>query len=307
MKIAALTSVITINVLELFMLYSYTIPNILFYTLPIAYFIALVISLSKLSSEYELIVITSFGLNPLKILKIFLPMTLLLSVALVVVSVGLIPKTKFLTNQMLSVKKKEANFNIKSSEFGQKFGDWMIYITDKNEKTYSDVKLFKTENFTDQFIVSKNAVLRNSDGELTFTLNEGKLFYINPKELNQINFETMLIGDSIANNSSEVFTTPFEYWATKLSLNQTTDKFVFFILVSIFPLVSLFLVIAFGYFNPRYEKNRSLPYAIVFVVLYYFLADYSSKHFYYVALYTIPFLWSALCYYVYMKKIKQVY
>lgn len=68
-RIAALTSVITMNVVELFTLYLYSVPNILFYTLPISFFIALVIALGKLSSEYELIVITSFGLNPTKIFK----------------------------------------------------------------------------------------------------------------------------------------------------------------------------------------------------------------------------------------------
>ena len=71
-KIASLTSIITINFFELFTLYSYVIPQIIFYTMPISFFISLVITLSKLASEYELTVITSFGLNPVKILKIFL-------------------------------------------------------------------------------------------------------------------------------------------------------------------------------------------------------------------------------------------
>ena len=74
-----------------------------------------------------------------------MPLTLLLSIFLLVVSVGLIPKTKFLTKQFLDVKKKEANFNIKASEFGQKFGDWLIYINGKDDKSYEGVKLFKTD------------------------------------------------------------------------------------------------------------------------------------------------------------------
>ena len=68
-KIASLTSVIQINFFELLELFSYSAPKILFYTLPISVFVSLVLTLSKLSSEYELIVITSFGLNPIKILK----------------------------------------------------------------------------------------------------------------------------------------------------------------------------------------------------------------------------------------------
>ncbi len=81
---------------QLFFLYS---TNIIF-------FISLVITLAKLSSEYELIVITSFGLNPLKILKIFFPITLILSISLVIISIGLIPKAKFLNERFLDQKKK---------------------------------------------------------------------------------------------------------------------------------------------------------------------------------------------------------
>ncbi len=51
-KIAALTSVITMNIFELFQLYTYVIPSIIFYTAPISFFVSLVLTLSKLSSEY---------------------------------------------------------------------------------------------------------------------------------------------------------------------------------------------------------------------------------------------------------------
>lgn len=120
-KIAALTSVITINFIELLRLYSYMMPTIIFYTLPVSFFISLAITLSKLSNEYELIVVTSFGLNPLKILKLFLPITFFVSLSLVVISLGLIPKAKYENEVFMDKKKAEANFNIKASEFGQNF------------------------------------------------------------------------------------------------------------------------------------------------------------------------------------------
>ena len=43
---------------------------------PYHIFISLAISVSKLSSEYEMAVITAFGVNPIKIIKLFLPITL---------------------------------------------------------------------------------------------------------------------------------------------------------------------------------------------------------------------------------------
>ena len=306
-KIASLTSIITINFLELFTLYAYVIPQILFYTIPISFFISLVITLSKLSSEYELTVITSFGLNPVKILKIFLPLTLVLSSALLVISVGLIPKTKFLTKQFLDAKTKEANFNIKASEFGQKFGDWLIYIDSKEDKVYNEVKLFKTEKGKEQFILSKTAVLNNDKGDLSFKLNTGKAFYIDELEVNQINFVSMYINDSIAGSKLGIFTTTYDYWKDRLKRNVDIDDLSFFVLTSLFPVLSLFLVITFGYFNPRYEKNRAVSYSLVAVVLYYVLIKVIGDSILLHALYLIPTLWLVGTYILYTKTVKKEY
>jgi len=306
-KIASLTSIITINFFELFTLYSYVIPQILFYTMPISFFISLVITLSKLASEYELTVITSFGLNPLRILKVFLPVTFVLSMALLFISVGLIPKTKFLTKQFLDVKKKEANFNIKASEFGQKFGDWLIYIQGKEDKTYSEIKLFKTEQGKDQFILSKTAVLNNDKGDLSFKLNNGKAFFMDEIEINQIDFKSMHINDSIAGSGQGIFTTTYNFWETRLKRGSDVDDFTFFILTSLFPVLSLFLVVTFGYFNPRYEKNRAVMYSLVSIVFYYVIVkaidDKISLH----ILYVVPLIWLGLTYTLYTRTVKKEY
>lgn len=307
MKIASLTSIITMDFFELFTLYVYVIPQITFYTMPISFFLSLVITLAKLASEYELTVITSFGLNPITILKVFLPVTFVLSLLLVVISVGLIPKTKFLTKQFLDVKKKEANFNIKASEFGQKFGNWLIYINGKDGKVYEEVKLFKTDEKNDQFIVSKTAVLDNDKGALSFKLQDGKAFIIDEKELNQINFESMYINDSIADTQIGIFTDSYSFWKDNISKNVDIDDLTFFILTSIFPLVSLFLVITFGYFNPRYEKNKAVFYSLISVVVYYVLIKAIGDKILLHAIYIIPIIWISGTYLLYSKTIKKEY
>ena len=57
-KIAALTSIITINFAELFSLFAYVMPQIIFYTMPISFFLSLVITnslkLSDISSNSQL-------------------------------------------------------------------------------------------------------------------------------------------------------------------------------------------------------------------------------------------------------------
>ncbi|NVJ54370.1 MAG: YjgP/YjgQ family permease [Campylobacteraceae bacterium] len=306
-KIAALTSVITMNVLELLRLYLYVIPTIVFYTLPISFFVSLVITLGKLSSEYELIVITSFGLNPLRILKIFLPVTVALTLSLLFISVGLIPKAKFLNERFLEQKQKEANFNIKASEFGQKFGKWLIYIDSKSDKTYEEVKLFKTENNKDQFIISENAKLVNDQGKLSFKLFEGKSFLIDNEELNQIDYKRLDINDSVSKNNQGFFLDSYDFWIKELSANGKRDKFSFYILTSFFPLMSLFLVVAFGYYNPRYDKNKAVSYAMVSVVAFYILLEVLTDKFLLNSLFILPTIWIISTYFIYVKTIKQQY
>ncbi|MFW3344329.1 LptF/LptG family permease [Aliarcobacter butzleri] len=306
-KISALTAIITVNFFELFRIFSYTIPDIIFYTMPISFFISMVITLSKLSSEYELTVITSFGLNPFKILKIFLPLTLLLTLLLLVVSVGLIPKTDFERKQFVNIKKNEANFNIKSGEFGQKFGDWLIFINDKKNNLYEDVKLLKVQNDNDQFVISKNAVLDNDKGVLSIRLDEGKAFLIEKEEFNQINYEAMYINDSISAAKTTVFTTTYDYWKDNIKNKVDLDDLTFFILTSFFPLMSLFLVITFGYFNPRYEKNRAIMYSLISIVLYYVLIKSIGDKIFLHTLYIIPILWLSGTYFLYSKTIKKEY
>ncbi len=306
-KIASLTSVITINVFELFQLYFYVVPTILFYTLPISFFISLVITLSKLSSEYELIVITSFGLKPLKIVKIFFPITFILSLALVVVSVGLIPKMQYLNKIFIKQKEKEANFNIRASEFGQKFGNWLIYISSKEDKVYKDVKLLKITEQEDQFVIANNAKLTNDNGEFSFQLSKGRSFNIKNEEFNQINYEKMIIKDSISKDRYAQFTTSYEYWKKWLSLGEDIDKFTFYILTSFFPFLSLFLVVSFGYFNPRYEKNKAVGLALVFVVLYYIFMKVLTEKLLLHSLYLVPLCWGFMSYFYYTKTVKKRY
>ena len=61
---------------------------------------------------------------------------------------SLIPKTKYLKESMLNTKKKEASFNIKDSQFGQKFGKWMVYIEKKRLNKYHNIKLYMGKSKT---------------------------------------------------------------------------------------------------------------------------------------------------------------
>lgn len=306
-KIATLTSIIKIDFFELVLFYTYSLPKILFYTFPISLFISYLLAFSRLSSEYELIVITSLGLKPTTFIKFLLPITLISSVMMLVISLGLIPKADYLNDLLLEQKKKEASFNIKASQFGQKFGDWLIYIDKDDKLTYEGVKLFKDmkEENAYQFIISDKAQAQNSKGELDLTLFDGVTTRFG-SVVNQVNFEKMFITDTLGDLKVEKFNNSFDYWKARLdaSINR---NFIIYILFSIFPLICLPLVISFGFYNPRYEKNNGMKYAIITISIFTIFIVYGSKVLGTNTIF-VTFLGILLInYFMYQKKIKKLY
>jgi lipopolysaccharide export system permease protein len=188
-----------------------------------------------------------------------------------------------------------------------KFGDWLIYINKKDENIYKGVTLFKSEKNSENFIVSDEALLENEKNHLSFKLINGKVFAIEDKELSQIDYKNMYINDSIANTDIENFDTSYKFWKKALKNSKDIDDFSFYILSSIFPLISLFLVIVFGYFNPRYEKNRAVAYSVLAVVIYFILIKYIGERLLLHSLYIIPTIWIIASYILYSKTIKKEY
>ena len=305
-KIASLTSVIQINFLELLELFSYSVPTILFYTLPISIFIGLVLTLSKLSSEYELIVITSFGLNPIKILKLFLPTLLLSTFLLLFLSLALIPKVDYMKSAFLEKKKTEAQFNINASEYGQAFGNWLIYVNEEKKGKYKDIVLFQQEAKSDTFIIAGKASMSNEASTLSLNLDDGKAFTITDK-INQINFKEMTI-NTIIKTSTNINTIEdlIVYWQDMFTDDGKLSDFIFYILSSIYSIISIFFAIYIGYYNPRYEKNHSTLLAIAFTTTFFILTlklSYTGL----LTLFYIPSIWILISVYLYYSKIRKQY
>ena len=306
-KIASLTSIIQINFLELLELYSYSVPKILFYTLPICVFVSLVLTLSKLSSEYELIVITSFGLNPIKILKLIFPTILLSAILLLLLSLVLMPKADYMKETFLQNKKSEAQFNIKASEYGQAFGKWLIYVNEEDKGNYKDIVLFQQENNTDTFIISKYATMNNDGSSLSLNLDIGKALSFTEK-INQVDFKTMIINNELKSSTNiNTLDDLILYWKDMLVSKSKEAEFSFAILASIFPLLSVLLIIYIGYYNPRYQKNRSTLLAIALTTVFLIISHRASKEFGLVTLAFIPTLWVMISVYIYNYKVKPHY
>lgn len=306
-RIASLTSVITISFPELAYLFLLAIPNILYYTLPVTFFISMVMTFSKLSTDYELMVLTSFGQSPLKLLKIILPLSFLFSLATFFVAFILIPQSDYLTKAFVAKKQQEAEFNIKPSEYGQSFGPWYIYVSDKQDKKYYDITLFQPTKNQDIFIKSKTADVSNEKNVMGLKLYDGSLYTIT-KSMKQIDFAQMDINNQIKQNKTvRSLGEITQYWIDYKNNDARLRVMIKNILVSLLPLISVLFFLSFGYYNPRYEKSNSTIYAIGLVVIYFIVLRYIADQKDLTLIYILPLIWFASSILLYRKKVLPYY
>ena len=166
-KLATYTAVIQLTFFEMLKLYMFVLPEILFYTLPVTFFISATLTLFRLSNDNEMIVIFALGIKPEFLVKTLFKPALLLSLLLAFDFFILFPHATVLSSNFISYKKSEAKFNIKASEFGNNFGNWLLYVGKNNEDgTFGDVFLFNKEKDDEILINAKNAEVINQKGVL---------------------------------------------------------------------------------------------------------------------------------------------
>ena len=93
-RVATITSIIQISIFEMFKLYLFIIPDLLFYTLPLSFFIGGVITFNKFSFNSEMIVFFSLGIAPHRIVLILFKLGILITILLLFISLIIIPHTK---------------------------------------------------------------------------------------------------------------------------------------------------------------------------------------------------------------------
>lgn len=302
-KLAAYTAVIQLSLWEMAKLYFFIVPELLFYTLPISFFVASTLTLFKLSNDNEIVVLFSLGIHPKILLRIFLKHALLLSMILLFTFFVLFPHAKVLSRNYINYKKSEAKFNLSASEFGHKFGDWLLYIGKENvDNTYSDVILFnKNQEEEEVLIKAKNAEIINDSGVLRLKLSSGEGYSYSQKKFTQIDFKTMFINNT---TKTDLYTyrAPYDYWFTYNNPGKT-KMLITDILFSLFPILSLFLVISFGVVHVRHQKGKIYLVLFLSILIYDILAVGLQPILSY---YTIPLLiitWLITTYLIYKKTI----
>ncbi len=273
-KIDQITSIIKITFLELGKLYIFILPRIIIYTFPLVFFIAIALSLVKMSKDNEISVIFSFGVSPKKITKIFFILSLATSLFLLVNALFLVPISKQLYKNFVDVKKAEAKLNITAMEFGQKFSNWLVFINKSNKQnSFQNIVMYSKEKNREDFIISKSAAIENDKGALNLNLTDGKAFMIEKDSIKQTDYKAMKIYNS---KNLEITQSKgvLSYWLKALKDRGRAKDFATFILISIFPLFTFLIAVSIGIFNPRYERSNAYLYIFITIFSYYVIMYY---------------------------------
>jgi len=256
-KISALTSQIQISFGELLTLYSYSIPDIIFYTLPISFVTALANVLLKLSQSNELIALYALGLKANKVLKSLLMLGILFSILLASISFLAMPLSKQLYKEFKNSKKSEAKLNIVAGKLGQKFGNYYIYVKENKEDKFQDIVIYnRTNKNEEQFFSSQTGNLNKTNGVTSLLLNDGYGYTYTKEKLQQSKYKSLEVYDAQQSKAFE-FEDILTHWSKAKTDIKILHRALFFIFVSLIPLLSVYLIASYSMINPRYQANRS--------------------------------------------------
>lgn len=275
-RIASLSSKISLDGYEILELFSFFAPEILFYTIPLSFIAALTATLMRLSEDNELIALFSFGLTPVKLLKIFLLPSFLFTVLMLILSLSSMPKSKLSFKVFEGQKLAEAKLTIAPNKLGQKFGEYIIFIGDKKDDRYRDVVLFATNSKYKRviFIADEGSIESNSS---RFTLNlfngSGDTFLA--KTIESIDYQQMSLY-SYPQNKANIARLR-RGWSEIGENRKDMALFIYNIFLSLSPLLALGIIAAFSIINPRYERAHVYLVSFGVTISIYAVASFLKK------------------------------
>lgn len=271
-QLARITSNIEITFLEFLKLYSFMLPRILIFTLPIAFFISLTLSFFRLSKENESIVLFALGLSPKYLAIFFIKIASLLSFFMLLTSLIFIPIAFELQDNFVDYKKTKIKFNYKSGEFGQNFLDWMIFIDKEEDGIYKNIIMYhpkKNQNDKEQLLIANQGNLEQNKDVYSFRLKNGKMYnFENNESIFLGEFSDLVVNTKVSNSSLETKKF-YEYWNDIFINEKRAKEFVIYVCIAIFPLASVLFALSFGIVTYRYEKGH-VYFGMLFVICSYF-------------------------------------
>ncbi|NPA55781.1 MAG: LptF/LptG family permease [Epsilonproteobacteria bacterium] len=291
--ISNMTAILKVNFQEFVYLYVLTLPEIIFYTIPLSFFITATLSIARLFENSELIMLLSAGVAPKQIVRPFFFISILMTVLLLVITFFSIPTSEILYKNFINAKKIESDFNFVPSSMGQKFGNWNVFIKDKHKNKYKDIVLYNDRKHI--LILANKATTIRNDNYFTLALDNGRLYHKNHNKISIISFKHF-------NLNQKISITPITLTSIKEYITKYKTKVNKYLIISVFPMIMFFFIPSISFFHNRYQKNHAVAYSLVLSVLYYAMAFVSYKNLYAILIITPIFLTLAV---LSLKRIKR--
>ena len=273
-----MTAKIQISFPELLQLFGYSIPTILFHTIPISFITSIATTLHRLSTDNELIALFALGVPAQRIMYPLIAIATLFSILLLVISFATMPQTNQLYNAFKDSKKAEMTFNIIPEEFGQKFGRYYIYITDEEGGKFKDTIIYyQDDNHSDQILSANRGEMLNKNGVFSLLLHDGKGYSFDKDIIRQVTYDKLQTFDTLGKHTSQLYGVE-AYWQQSLTDDQRKRKMLFYAFIALIPLLTLYIIAAFSTINPRYQKGHSFTVIGSTTAIFYFLASSLDKY-----------------------------
>ncbi len=262
-RLFTITNFLHIEILDVFFLSIYLIPNLITVIVPFILIFGLLLCFLKLNKDNELIAILSlgFGLQPFKKTLIFF--SLLIMIFFMILNLYLAPivyeKYKFKENQL----RNTINFNkMTFSNFLDLNNDTVLDFKRKNNE-YNEIFI----NFTDDkenIIFAKKGNIINRDNEYNFQLTNGfKISIDNNKQIEKLEFLNYVLKIENKNfTNSRVIDNN-----TLTIIDDFNSKNYLNISFKLLDIILLIFIIIFFYFNNLKKINFTSGNNIYFVSL----------------------------------------
>ncbi len=296
-KLATFTAVIQLSPSEMGELYLFVLPELLFYTLPLAFIVAGTLTLYRLSNDNEMVVVFSLGIAPTFLLRVLAKPALLLTFVLLVDYLVVTPYIKSISKNFIQQKQAEAKFNLTASEFGHNFGDWMLFINKSNDsaRAYGDVVLFNKNLNEEVLLIADKAELLNQQGNLQLKLSNGEGYTYNIDTFKRMQYKTLMINDVMKSDETP-YSDTISYWTSSFDHDYRQRLLTTNALLSLFPSLSLFLIVAMGVVHARHQKRWIYLWLFLSIVTFYAgsMLLHKPLHFWAIPIFSI--FWLAVTY-----------
>jgi lipopolysaccharide export system permease protein len=276
--LSSITSLMQVSFIEMVRIFGYKLPLIIFYSIPVSFLVAVVMTLIRLSTENELIALFSLGITSKQVMRQLWLIATLFTLVLLILSLVEMPQAQQRYKAFKAQKLSEAKINLTPSKLGQKFGNIFVYLKEKDGQKMKGIVLYtKDNNNSNRLFIAKEAKIDNINSAVTLSLIDGSGYTFDKLSLKEIDYNIMKIFHKIDSYSYD-YRSVIEYWIRYSYNPKREGQIFFFIFISLIPLLGLSIVASFSIINPRYQNNYAYPILAITATALYSIASVLMKN-----------------------------